>query len=217
MIVILVIPVLLLLIAARILWILPRFPGAPQSQINESGRRQTVRTMIVLGSGGHTTEMLQMMTNLGHDRYSPRHYVIAATDLMSQSKAKTYEQLKSGQRGHHQIHVIPRSREVKQSWITTVGTTAYALIYSFALVFRVQPDLVLCNGPGTCVPICIAAYALRVLGLKQVSLIYIESFARVNHLSLSGRLLYRFADIFLVQWPQLLEGHPHAKYLGVLV
>jgi len=55
------------------------------------------------------------------------------------------------------------------------------------------------------------------LGVRPVTIVYIESFARVKHLSLSGKLLYAFADIFLVQWADLLENYPRAKYLGVLV
>ena len=37
---------------------------------------------------------------------------------------------------------VPRSREVKQSWISTIFTTVYASLISFPLVFRIRPDLV---------------------------------------------------------------------------
>lgn len=59
--------------------------------------------------------------------------------------------------------------------------------------------------PGTCLPICLAAYALRFLGVRRVRVVFVESFCRVRSLSLTGRLLYYLADRFLVQWPGLVE------------
>lgn len=44
---------------------------------------------------------------------------------------------------------------------------------------------------------------LQFVGLSATRIIYIESFARVSRLSLSGKLLRPFVHRFLVQWPQL--------------
>ena len=92
-----------------------------------------------------------------------------------------------------------------------------ALIDSFSTVFRHKPDLILCNGPGTCVPICLAAFVMRVFYLNNTKTIYVESICRVKTLSLSGKILYHFADQFLVQWEELQILYPKAKYLGLLV
>lgn len=40
------------------------------------------------------------------------------------------------------VHTIPRSREVGQSYVTSVGTTLYSLWFSAALVLRERPELV---------------------------------------------------------------------------
>ncbi|RHY45077.1 hypothetical protein DYB34_011091 [Aphanomyces astaci] len=70
---------------------------------------------------------------------------------------------------------------------------------------------------GTCIPICAALLVRRFLGLQPSSkLIFCESFARVQRLSLSGRLLYHVADAFVVHWPQLQAKYPHATYLGTI-
>jgi hypothetical protein len=61
------------------------------------------------------------------------------------------------------------------------------------------------NTPGTCLPICLAGYALRLLGVRRVKVVFIESFCRVQSLSLTGRLLYYLADRFVVQWPGLVD------------
>lgn len=45
---------------------------------------------------------------------------------------------------------------------------------------------------------------------------YVESFARVKSLSLSGRLLRYFVDVFVVQWPEAATGEG-VTYRGWLV
>ncbi|KAJ6658438.1 hypothetical protein lerEdw1_020142 [Lerista edwardsae] len=76
---------------------------------------------------------------------------------------------------------------------------------------------ILCNGPGTCVPICISALLLKMLGLKRLTIVYVESLCRVENLSLTGKILYRFSDHFIVQWPALKEKYPKSVYLGRIV
>lgn len=48
----------------------------------------------------------------------------------------------------------------------------------------------------------------------QKKVIYIESFAKINSPTLTGRVMYKFADIFYVQWPEMLKVYPKAKYIG---
>ena len=173
-----------------------------------------LKTMVVLGSGGHTAEMLGLMRALVPTRlYAPRTYVIATTDHTSAHRVQAFE-------AEHQTDEtvayarLPRAREVGQSYATSVLTTVHAMLHAMALVLRQRPALVLCNGPGTCIPICAAAIALRVVGIKKVRIVYVESIARVQTLALSGKLLVRVADHFLVQWPALAQKYPRAQYVG---
>ena len=46
--------------------------------------------------------------------------------------------------------------------------------------------------------------------------VYVESICRVESLSLSGLIMYYFADHLLVQWPQLKDKYPKSIYLGEL-
>ena len=140
-----------------------------------------------------------------------------------------------------------RARAVGQRWLTTPFTTLYSILSSFFLVARLRPELIICNGPGTCIPICFAAFALQVryrhveylidqspyppfsslflvlllcrqvVGWINCKIIFAESFCRVKELSLSGKLLYPFASKFIVLWPQLVDKYPRAQYLGQLV
>uniref|UniRef100_A0A2C9LBD8 UDP-N-acetylglucosamine transferase subunit ALG14 n=1 Tax=Biomphalaria glabrata TaxID=6526 RepID=A0A2C9LBD8_BIOGL len=172
--------------------------------------------LIVIGSGGHTTEILSLVKAMGSN-YSPRYYVLAETDTTSENKVKECEKLKEklGHSSQYEIFYIPRSREVKQSYLTSILTTLRAILYCLPLTFKLRPEVILCNGPGTCIPICIAGMFLKLW--QTTSIVYVESFCRVQSLSLSGRLLYPFIDSFFVQWPELLSKYPNAKYVGRLV
>lgn len=179
-------------------------------------QHKTVKTLVVLGSGGHTVEMLKMVAALDPVKYSPRMYVMADTDEISHKKLLEVEKHFKGE-GHFVIEVVPRTREVGQSWITSIFTTLRALLSSLLVLVRHRPVLILSNGPGTCVPFCGGAVMLRVLGVCPSRVVFVESLCRVRSLSLSGQLLYLLSDHFLVQWRQLTESHPRARCLGCLV
>lgn len=71
-----------------------------------------------------------------------------------------------------------------------------------------KPDIIITTGALIAFPFCIIAK------LRKIKIVYIESFARVNNLSLTGKLVYHFADLFLVQWKELSELYPNARYVG---
>lgn len=69
----------------------------------------TVRVMAVLGSGGHTTELLKLMKRLKRDVYTPITFVVAETDKTSADKTR----LDWKPSAADSFVVIPRSREVR--------------------------------------------------------------------------------------------------------
>lgn len=71
-----------------------------------------------------------------------------------------------------------------------------------------SPDVLITTGALLAFPFCVIAK------IKGTKIIYIESFARVNSGSLTGRLVYPFADLFLVQWKALQQIYPKAIYVG---
>ena len=157
-----------------------------------------VKLLIVLGSGGHTTEMLRLVDLLGpgHDY----HYLIAADDELSVKRIRV-----SGS-----VHRVVRPR-----WKTTrlpmvVLRTLLSAWQALVALGRVRPRAIISTGPGPAVP---ASLLAKCLGIK---VIYIETGSRVFALSASGKILYRFADLFFVQWPELVSLCPRAIYAGRL-
>ncbi|RPD53546.1 glycosyltransferase family 1 protein [Lentinus tigrinus ALCF2SS1-6] len=194
-----------------------------------SGRREAIETCsfaVFLGSGGHTSEALILVSALNFDRYVPRTYIISEGDTLSMQKAVELESAKAAEAPNprYTFVVIPRARRVHQSLLTTPFTAALSLIAAVwhftvgPLMARPPvPEVLLLNGPGTCFVLCVAAYMNKFLGLKSPKLIYIESFARVRQLSLSGKLLRPLVDRFVVQWPELVKDKRRDECRGWLV
>ena len=81
-------------------------------------------------------------------------------------------------------------------------------IKSAGILVRERPDALVCTGALATVPILLLA---RLAGIK---IIFIESFAKVDSPTETGRLAYRIADRFYVQWKSMLECYPAAVCVG---
>ena len=209
---------------------------------NHRRRRRRAKTMVILGSGGHTSEMMRLLDELDPDIYGPVAYVVADTDATSMPRLEEHIAKGGGRRSDDrspahsslcEVHRLPRAREVHQSYVTSVLTTLHSLLSTLALLWEVRPDLIIANGPGTCVPVIYASFFLRVLSFllpgggvgrggaswtfRRCKLIFVESVCRVRTLSLSGRLVYPIVDLFLVHWPYLTEEYPLARVSDVFI
>jgi beta-1,4-N-acetylglucosaminyltransferase len=220
----------------RLLYILPIFPRPCRSN-----GRQTSHVLIVLGSGGHTAEMLSLLRKLDPQRYTKRTYVFSSGDTLSASRATTFEDqlylksvtkenIVSGQGeaspGQYEIVEVPRARRIHQPLWSTPWTALQCLWACVNLLqphgpFTEYPDLILTNGPGTGVIVVLSSIILRYFGLRGTSgkmrTIYVESWARTKTLSLSGKILIRLVDRFFVQWDTLKGMGGKAEYRGFLV
>ncbi|XP_061859384.1 UDP-N-acetylglucosamine transferase subunit ALG14 homolog isoform X4 [Colius striatus] len=194
-----VLPVGLLLLLSLLL-----VPVALLARRRRGRQAPPLRLLVVAGSDGtRVSPRLSVTTLAGTDPRSFQHRVIAGSSGQGFAKFT--------------LDRIPRSREVRQSWTSSVATTLYSFLYSLPLTYKLKPDLILCNGPGTCVPVCVSALLLGLLGIKRAIIVYVESICRVETLSLSGKILYYFSDYFIVQWPGLKEKYPKSVYLGRIV
>ena len=162
-----------------------------------------VKLLVVLGEGGHTTELLNLVDHLG-DLYD-YHYVISREDNLSAGHIRRPGPL---------YRVIrPRGKQtgLLRSAFRTVGTA----IESLWVLIRVRPTAILSAGPAIAVPVSIIG---RTLGAR---IIFVETGSRIQSLSLTGRIMYRWANLFFVQWPQLKEklpaDDPRVIYAGRLV
>ena len=85
------------------------------------------------------------------------------------------------------------------------------IINSFIYIYifiKERPDVVICTGVLAMIPVCLIAKIFK------KKLIYIESFAKVTSATETGKLMYKYADQFYVQWEEMIQIYPNAIYLG---
>jgi beta-1,4-N-acetylglucosaminyltransferase len=184
-------------------------------------------------------------------RFTHRTYVVSSGDNFSAGKAKEFETQKALSENSYNILTVPRARRVHQSYLTAPFTTLQCLCACLLVLCgrhpdqrlpkqynSPYPDLILINGPATAVCVTLAAKIIRffqyLFGLgfllrsstkppaSKMRILYVESWARVKKLSISGLLLLPLADSFLVQWPDLAGrrawwGMKRTRYAGWLV
>ena len=81
-------------------------------------------------------------------------------------------------------------------------------LISFFLFLKIRPQYIVSTGAHTSGPMCLIGH---LLGSK---IIFIETFANSESKSKTGSIVYKFADLFIVQWESMLELYPKATYGG---
>jgi beta-1,4-N-acetylglucosaminyltransferase len=158
-----------------------------------------MKLLIVLGEGGHTMQLLKLVELLGN-RYD-YHYIVSKEDDLSVSRIKC----------PGPIHSLTRPREKRSRRLDAIFRTILSGIQSLWVLLRVRPEAIVSMGPAIAVPVSVVG---KLLGAR---IIFVETGSRVKTLSLTGRIMYHWADLFLVQWPQLAKKLPRAIYAGRLV
>jgi len=157
-----------------------------------------MKLLITLGGGGHTAEMLKLTDLLGN-QYE-YHYLLVKEVEFARSKithpGKIYE--------------VRRPRGRYDNPVAAVCNSLIATGQIATVLLRVRPDAIIGCGPAISV---LTSLLGKLIGAK---IIFIETGSRVTTLSLSGKIIYRVADLFLVQWPTLKSKWSRAIYAGRL-
>lgn len=151
--------------------------------------KQNKKICFISSSGGHLEQIKQL--NEVAKKYE--HYYI----LPRNSSTKKFEEKK------YLVGDFYRKNRIE--FLFRFFITA---IQQFIVFIKERPDIVITTGAGVVIPTCLYAHFF---GKK---LIYIESFARMETLNVTGKLLYKYANIFIVQWENLLKVCPNAIYGG---
>jgi beta-1,4-N-acetylglucosaminyltransferase len=159
---------------------------------------KSVKIGIVCSSGGHLTQALSALESFeGMDRF------LVLQDFPSI-------------RGI-QLEEIPRIYRLRifLNYSIWTGVVLSLFVNFFQLIhifWKERPHLLFSTGAEIAIP----AFFIGKF-LFKTRLIFLESLARIRDLSSTGKILYHISDLFLVQWPELLEkAGPKAKYQGRL-
>jgi beta-1,4-N-acetylglucosaminyltransferase len=147
------------------------------------------KILLVASNGGHLLQLLQLSDLWPRER---RHWItFQKSDALS---------LLAEEQTTWAYHPTNRS--------------LLNFVRNFLLALRVVREgnfqAVVTTGAGVALPFVIVG---RLFGLNTV---YIESMARITSPSLTGRLVYPFADTFIVQWPELKRFFSRAHSCGTV-
>ena len=151
------------------------------------------KVLFVSSTGGHLNELLQIKSLFKKYNY----YIVT-----EKTKSTLY---------------LKNMYKKKVSYLI-YGSKDHFLTYPFKLIIniliclfiylKVRPSYIITTGAHVG---GVMALIGKIFGCK---IIYIETFANINTKTITGRLVYKFADLFVVQWKDMLELYPKAKYGG---
>jgi len=151
------------------------------------------KVLFIASTGGHFSELMQLSKLF--EKYD--YHIIT-------EKTKTNTNLVEKYPGRVD-YLIFGSKDHLFSYIFKFIANCFKSVYLF---LKIRPKVIITTGTHTAVPIC---YIGKILGSK---IIFIETFANSQTKTLSGRLVYPVADLFLVQWESMLNLYPRAIYKG---
>lgn len=99
-------------------------------------------------------------------------------------------------------------KQINRKEVSFIPKFIYNSIKSFNLFLKEKPDVIISTGVLATIPMCVIAKIFK------RKLIYIESFAKISSPTLTGKLLYKYADQFYIQWEELRKFYPNAIYKG---
>ena len=149
-----------------------------------------MKILLVCSHGGHLTETLALLPAFaGHELVFATYHSARAAEVRALAPAY---------------------------FTNNIGTSAWRMAlacpWAWNILRRERPDAVVSLGAEIALPFL---YAGRLLGIRTL---FIESWCRIEGLSLTGRLVYPVVDAFYVQWPQLLRAcGPKAQFFGAVV
>jgi UDP-N-acetylglucosamine:LPS N-acetylglucosamine transferase len=82
------------------------------------------------------------------------------------------------------------------------------IIISFGIIVASRPDVIISTGALATVPMM---FWTKLFGGKVV---YIESFAKIDNPTVSGKIAYKLANQFYVQWENMKKFYPNAICKG---
>ena len=160
--------------------------------------------MVIIGSGGHTWEMINLLSKLNWEKYLPT-YIIGYSDCSSLNSIKSFEN-KYKRNFFYERIIRPREHHHKLKSIRVLFRSLYCFFKSFEIILRNKPDYILANGPSIYVPIILCAWVLKKLKIINTKIIYIESAARVKSLSISANLIKNCVDNMFGYWNKLCDS-----------
>ena len=151
------------------------------------------KVLFISSTGGHLNELLQLAPLF--EKYD--YKIITEKDKANEKLKEQYGE---------KLYFLPYGTRAKL--FTYIFKYFYLCLKTIYLYFKIRPQVIVTTGTHTAGPMC---YLGKIFRSK---IIYIETFANKNKKTATGRLIYPIADLFIVQWEEMLKLYPKAIYGG---
>jgi len=155
--------------------------------------KKKVKICAGASAGGHTNQLLKLLEYSSDWSASPSFFITTMPELK-----KTFEDMART----YVIGECNRNHPI-QSLIV--------LFRVFKIVIKERPDVIITTGSMPLAMLCIVS---KFFGTRVV---WIDSIANTESLSMSGRLMRYFSDLFLTQWPEVAAKYKNVEYVGAII
>ena len=151
------------------------------------------KVLFISSTGGHLNELLQLKPLFKKYEYN----IITEKDKANIDLKKEYGE---------KLYFLPYGTRAKL--FTYIFKYIFLCLKTVYLYFKINPKVIVTTGTHTAGPMCVLG---KIFGSK---IVYIETYANTNKKTATGRLIYPIADLFIVQWEEMLGLYPKAIYGG---
>lgn len=152
------------------------------------------KVLFVSSTGGHLTELLRLEPLFKEYNYL---LVTEATDTTKDMSKK-----------YNMDYLMYGSRFYPFKYIFVV---IYNIFKCLKILIKFKPDTIVSTGAHTGGIMCFIGK------LFKAKIIYIETLAKIDSLSITGKNVYKIADKFYVQWKSLADKYEKVEYIGRLM
>lgn len=151
------------------------------------------KVMFIASTGGHLNELLQLKELFNYYDY----HIVTEKTSSNLNLRKKY--------GKKIDYVVYGTKDHKFTYIFKLLYNCFKELFIY---LKVRPKYIVSTGAHIAGPMCLIGKIFR------SKVIFIETFANSSSKTITGKLVYKFADLFVVQWESMLKLYPNAKYYG---
>lgn len=151
---------------------------------------KNIKVCLTSSAGGHFMQLKQLF------KITKKYDTFIVTE--KNEIAKDYQK-------NYDIKFL--TQQERKNW-SFIFEFLFNLVKAFGIAIIKNPDIVISTGAGATV--FVQAF-IKLFGGK---VIFIESFAKINSPTVTGKIMYKIADEFYVQWEEMKKFYPNAHYDG---
>lgn len=156
--------------------------------------RSVKKVMFISSTGGHLNELLMLSS-----MFKKYGYVLV-TEKTPTTKGLRLE--------HGRSNVKYLVYGTRKHFVTYPFKLFINTIKSFYFYFKFRPGYIVSTGAHTAGPMCLIGHIFK------SKIIFIETFANSVTPSVTGKAVYKFADLFVVQWEDMIKVYDKATFGG---